>query len=380
MENLKFRKEKNSGITLIALIITIVVLLILAGVTISAISGNESAMEKATEAREKNEQGAELDAIKLAVINSVTSGMDGLVDTTALKSGLTGLIQENPEDVITGDSPWMVTSPSGRVYEINKNSTVNELTGLVLTPKSLTLTIEGDTYEEKTINARLIDIEGTLTWSDSTDKIDITPSADGFSATIKAKKNGTETVTVNCSNGDTATCTVTVTDKKPLAVDTLIINNNFSPYVKYTDANGNVITCRVLYNDNQHGLQIISNSYVCVVQLEQSLYDNALEYLNNYAENYINNDLAFDARCIGSLANVSNNSFEDKNNQSGYTSGTSTNYLEDYNIMGDLNIRKIYTRYWLASKYTWGNNQYVVRVIDQSRECQYTRNIRFTYY
>ncbi|MBO4292976.1 MAG: hypothetical protein J5881_01095 [Clostridia bacterium] len=174
-------------------------------------------MEKATEAREKDKQGTELEAIKLAVVNSVASGLDGFVDITSLKSGLNGLIQENPEDVIIGDGPWVVTSTLGKVYEINKNSIVNELTGLVLTPKSLTLTIEGDTYEEKTINARLIDIDGNLTWSDSTDIIDITPSADGMSATIKAKKAGTEAITVNCSNGDTAECAVKVeNNKKPI--------------------------------------------------------------------------------------------------------------------------------------------------------------------
>ena len=41
--------RKSKGITLIALVITIIVLLILAGVTINAIVGNESAMEKAAQ-------------------------------------------------------------------------------------------------------------------------------------------------------------------------------------------------------------------------------------------------------------------------------------------------------------------------------------------
>ena len=40
--------KKNKGITLISLIVTIIVLLILAGVTISQITGSENAMEKAT--------------------------------------------------------------------------------------------------------------------------------------------------------------------------------------------------------------------------------------------------------------------------------------------------------------------------------------------
>lgn len=367
--------EKNKGITLIALIITIVVLLILAGVTISQITGSENAMEKATEAREKNEQGAELDAIKLAVVNSVTSGLDGFVDTTALKSGLTGLIQENPEDVIVGDSPWTVTSPSGRVYEINKNSTVNEVTGLILTPNKLTLTIEDDTYEEKTIIARLIDIEGTLTWSNSTDIIDVTPSADGMSATIKAKKNGTETVTVSCSNGDTAECIVKVTKEMPSAKNVLTLTNNNSPYVNYVDKNGSTILCRVLYNDNEHGLQIISADSVETIYLgkndenykdDENLtniqkakksYNNAIENLNNKAESYNNTSLSYDARCVGSIAIVTNNVFTNKDDEadvdeSTNNKGSDTNYTEDFNKMKDLGIQVI--DIWLASRYGGG--------------------------
>ena len=53
--------RKSKGITLIALVITIIVLLILAGVTINAIVGNESTMEKAKQAREENEKENELD-------------------------------------------------------------------------------------------------------------------------------------------------------------------------------------------------------------------------------------------------------------------------------------------------------------------------------
>ena len=59
--------KKNKGITLIALIITIIVLLILAGVTINAIMSNESAMEKAKQAKEENDiANAKDEAVLLA--------------------------------------------------------------------------------------------------------------------------------------------------------------------------------------------------------------------------------------------------------------------------------------------------------------------------
>ena len=45
--------RKNKGITLIALVITIIVLLILAGVTIATLTGDNGILTKATEAKEE---------------------------------------------------------------------------------------------------------------------------------------------------------------------------------------------------------------------------------------------------------------------------------------------------------------------------------------
>ena len=47
-------KRKQSGITLIALVITIIVLLILAGVTIAMLGGNNGTPAKANEASAKD--------------------------------------------------------------------------------------------------------------------------------------------------------------------------------------------------------------------------------------------------------------------------------------------------------------------------------------
>ena len=78
-------KKNNKGITLIALVITIIVLLILAGVAISAIIGNESAMEKAKQAKLEDEKGNELDTIKLAVVDGISIGDTGLLTLDNLK-------------------------------------------------------------------------------------------------------------------------------------------------------------------------------------------------------------------------------------------------------------------------------------------------------
>ena len=119
------------------------------------------------------------------------------------------------------------------------------MTGVVLTPKTLTLTIEGETYEEKTIVAKLIDIDGTLSWSESTDKIDIIPSEDNKSATIKAKKGGTETITVTCSNGDIATCNVTITE----SLEEVKIDQSYVGYYAYVDGIYGIIYADLLMQD-----------------------------------------------------------------------------------------------------------------------------------
>ena len=59
-------KRKNKGITLIALVITIIVLLILAGVTIASLSGDNGILTRAAEAKEETKKREVEEAIKLA--------------------------------------------------------------------------------------------------------------------------------------------------------------------------------------------------------------------------------------------------------------------------------------------------------------------------
>ena len=112
--------KKNKGITLIALVITIIVLLILAGVTINAIVGSESAMEKAKEAKEETDKGNELDLIKLAAADALLKGEDGQIKLTDLNASLTGLVKE----AATGDSPWTVIGNTGTKYLITNTGSV----------------------------------------------------------------------------------------------------------------------------------------------------------------------------------------------------------------------------------------------------------------
>ena len=69
---MKFFKKDN-GITLIALVITIIVLLILAGVALATITGDDGVLNKATEAKGKNEEATEDELRRLTALEAATN-------------------------------------------------------------------------------------------------------------------------------------------------------------------------------------------------------------------------------------------------------------------------------------------------------------------
>ena len=62
--------RENCGITLVMLVVTIVVLLILSGITISAITGGESTIDKASQAKLSTEAKAEMEEIQKKINTS----------------------------------------------------------------------------------------------------------------------------------------------------------------------------------------------------------------------------------------------------------------------------------------------------------------------
>lgn len=67
-------KCKNKGITLISLVVTIIVLLILAGVSISMLTGENSILMQATKVKKKNEETTELERVQLTVTSALAQG------------------------------------------------------------------------------------------------------------------------------------------------------------------------------------------------------------------------------------------------------------------------------------------------------------------
>ncbi len=81
---MKQREEK--GITLIALVITIIILLILAGISIATLTGENGILSKANTAKIETEKAGAKEKVQIAVMGSF--GGNGIIDTNTLNKNL----------------------------------------------------------------------------------------------------------------------------------------------------------------------------------------------------------------------------------------------------------------------------------------------------
>ena len=70
MKNKAKSFDKNKGITLIALVITIIVLLILAGVTIATLTGDNGIITRTNQAKEETEKAGAKEKVQMEVAGS----------------------------------------------------------------------------------------------------------------------------------------------------------------------------------------------------------------------------------------------------------------------------------------------------------------------
>ena len=128
--------KKNKGITLVALVVTIVVLLILAGVSINLVLGNNGIIAKAKDAETKSAEASEND---LKGMNALVSEMEGALagngsNGSGSGNGNTGsgnnFVTKNTEVTYPGGNVWI---PEG--FRISKDSASTVQNGVVIEDK-----------------------------------------------------------------------------------------------------------------------------------------------------------------------------------------------------------------------------------------------------
>ena len=192
MENKRNTKQlikTSNGITLIALVITIIVLLILAGVVIATLTGDNGILGKAKTAKTTNDEEKAKEQIKIAIMGSY--GKDGELNYDDLTKNLEQIgIKDLPNEA---SYPLEVTL-EGVIAEIDENGEVNFTTSggytqtgdTITSPDGKTMKVGDYVDYDPTLGANASD----LTYSSPSSKTGADSNQDFNAATYKSAGYG----------------------------------------------------------------------------------------------------------------------------------------------------------------------------------------------
>ena len=108
-------KKNNYGITLIALAVTIIIMLILAGVTISALTGNSGISSNANQARIQNELAQYKEQMELYLAEKKVENYDFFIES--LNAGKESLIYDGKPDYEKGNIKTIIPNIADEYIE-----------------------------------------------------------------------------------------------------------------------------------------------------------------------------------------------------------------------------------------------------------------------
>ncbi len=237
-------KKMSKGITLIALVVTIIVLLILAGISVQMLTGDNGILTQSQKASIKSNKTAELERVQLSVGGSY--GDEGNLELTRLLSNLANEIPEasvvtqkdsNGNDIF----PVTVTGKYG-VYEISSTGRIEKKGGASLNQELIAFNEANTTYTSQQLTVSPLDgvtITG-VSWSVPEDNGLVSlSSTTGTSVIVNKLETPTKVST-------TITATIRTDDEKE--------------YIK---------TCSVIYTETTvAGLTIVSENLTLTTKLK----------------------------------------------------------------------------------------------------------------
>ena len=313
--NSKMRIVKNSkGITLIALVITIIVLLILAGVSIAMLTGENGILTRASDAKEQTEIAEVKERAQTDILGEQAGNKGKLT-----KSKFIEILNKYFKDVPT------------------EENFSEDLTSLTL-----------ETKEEYGSH----DIKISEIYNGS------------FPKTIDSLKVGEkvyyDTGNTSVGNQGIIECTV-LYDKSYNETN----GTNYGVQIISTDvikdAEGTAVTVTLGFGDTT---VIGSDDF----EKAKNSYNNALKTLYDEAQDYLNAAYASEARCVGSIPNnpsadtnemyVSSSDYPYLKKYDNMFKIEDTNRQEDIEQMEKLDIYNAGNKYWLASRIIdpWSNS------------------------
>ena len=222
----KIFNGNNKGITLIALVVTIVVLLILAGISIWAITGENGIIKRAQEAKEETESAQVKELVEIEALGSYDSNgsfnSDKFIDN--VENNLNKYNPEIKEDedsvtVIIGKNEVVVDKETGEIYD-ERNVAPRIEIGIYQTNGQQI--VQGNNYDNVAITVKVLNKEKfesiDISLADSRgdkingnnqvigegDKSFIVKGEGSYTATVKGiikgeEKTTTKTITINTS-------------------------------------------------------------------------------------------------------------------------------------------------------------------------------------
>ena len=126
---------KNAGITLIALVITIIVLLILAGISIATLTGDNGILTQAKNAKNETIIAREKEQVQLAYNASITKkNGDTSISSSELQAELDDLVGKDSTKVTGGKILKICFNDTNNMYKISGDKTISEYTRAEVTP------------------------------------------------------------------------------------------------------------------------------------------------------------------------------------------------------------------------------------------------------
>ena len=119
--------KKQKGITLVALVVTIVVLLILAGVSINLVLGDNGIVKKSQEAKRKSGEASQND---LTSMNELAKELEDVIDGTGNNDNESKFMKENTKVTYPDGDVWI---PEG--FKIAEDSALTVQGGVVIEDK-----------------------------------------------------------------------------------------------------------------------------------------------------------------------------------------------------------------------------------------------------
>ena len=111
MNKQKQKKNKQNGVTLIALVVSIIVLIILAGVSIAMLVGENGIITQVQTAKEKTEEASTSEIVSTAVLGATKE--DGNIDVTQLKEEI-----ESRGGIVNGDTFLTTIKLDGYLFKV----------------------------------------------------------------------------------------------------------------------------------------------------------------------------------------------------------------------------------------------------------------------